>query len=78
MGQAWSTLETTHGQMGGFFSQLPFKCHLPEVASVADWLKICPWVAFRVNEGWWEVNETWQVEEREKSDGVMSPATRIQ
>ena len=21
-------LETTHGQMDGFFSQLPFKCHL--------------------------------------------------
>ena len=31
-----STLETTQGQMEGFFSQLPFKCYLPEVASVRD------------------------------------------
>ena len=27
-------LETTQGQIDGFFSQLPFKCYLPEVASV--------------------------------------------
>ena len=30
------TLETTQGQIDGFFSQLPFKCYLPEVASVGD------------------------------------------
>ena len=27
-------LEATQGQMDGFFSQLPYKCHLEEVASV--------------------------------------------
>ena len=31
----------------GFCGELPFKCFLPEVASVGDWLKICPWVAYR-------------------------------
>ena len=31
-----STLETTQGQIDGFFNQLPFKCYLPEVASVGD------------------------------------------
>ena len=31
-----SILETTHGQMDGFFSQLQFKCYLPEVVSVRD------------------------------------------
>jgi hypothetical protein len=30
------TPETTSGQIDGFFSQLPYKCHLPEVASVGD------------------------------------------
>jgi hypothetical protein len=30
------TLETTRGQIDGFFSQHPFKCYLPEVASVGD------------------------------------------
>ena len=30
-----TTLETTQGQIHGF-SQLPFKCYLPEVASVGD------------------------------------------
>ena len=25
-------LEATHGQIDGFFSQLPYKCHLEEVA----------------------------------------------
>ena len=44
-------LETTQGQIDSFFSQLPFKCYLPEVASVADSLKICPWVASRVVQG---------------------------
>ena len=29
-------LETTQGQMDGFVSQFPFKCYLPEVASVGD------------------------------------------
>ena len=42
-----ATRETTEGQMDGFFSQLPFICCLPEVASVRDGLKICPWVVFR-------------------------------
>ena len=31
-----ATLKTTQGQTYGFFSQLPFKCHLPEVRSVGD------------------------------------------
>ena len=30
------TEETTKGQIDGFSSQFPFKCHLPEVASVGD------------------------------------------
>ena len=33
---ALTTPETTQGQMHGFFSQLAFKCYLPEVASVGD------------------------------------------
>ena len=45
-----TSLETTLGQTDGFFSQLIFKCYLPEVASVKDWRKICPWVASRSNE----------------------------
>ena len=48
--QPAATLETPQGQKDGFFSQLPFKWYLPEVASVGDSLKICPWVASRV--GW--------------------------
>ena len=43
-----TVLEATQGQMGGFFSQLPYKCHLEEVASVGDGLEICPWVTSRV------------------------------
>ena len=43
-----AALKTTQGQFDGFFSQLSYKCHLPEVASVEDWLKICPRVASRV------------------------------
>ena len=31
-----SSLETTQGQTDGFFSHLPFRCYLPEVASVGD------------------------------------------
>ena len=34
--RAVSTLETTQGQIDGFFSQLPPKCSLPELASVKD------------------------------------------
>ena len=37
-----SVLEATQGQIDGFFSQLPYKCHLFEVASVGYRLKICP------------------------------------
>ena len=43
-----AALEATQGQMDGFFSQLPYKCHLEEVASVGDWLKICPQLDSRV------------------------------
>ena len=35
-GQVKTTQETTQGRIDGFFSQLPFKCYLPEVASVED------------------------------------------
>jgi len=31
-----AALEATQGHMHGFFSQLPYKCHLEEVASVGD------------------------------------------
>ena len=34
--QRYITLETTQGQMDGFFSQLPYKFYLEEVASVGD------------------------------------------
>ena len=47
----YTALETTNGQMDGFFSQLSYKCHQNRVASVGDWLKICPWVASRVGCG---------------------------
>ena len=33
---AESALDATQGKMDGFFSQLPYKCHLAEVASVGD------------------------------------------
>ena len=46
-----TTLETTQGQMIGFFSQLLFKCYLEEVASVGDWRKICPRLDSRVENG---------------------------
>ena len=45
----YAALESTQGQMHGFFSQLPFKCHLPEVASLEGRLEICPWAASRVD-----------------------------
>jgi hypothetical protein len=53
---AGSTLETTQWQIDGFFGQLLFKCYLPEVASVGDELKICPWVASRVGRDFISVN----------------------
>ena len=31
-----TALEATQGQMDGFFSQLPYKCHQNRVASVGD------------------------------------------
>jgi len=31
-----AAMEATQGQIDGFFSQLPYKCHLEEVASVGD------------------------------------------
>ena len=36
------------GANGWFLSQLPFKCYLPQIASVGDRLKNCLWVASRV------------------------------
>ena len=39
---AYPALEATQGQMDGFISQIPYKCHLEEVASVGDCLKIRP------------------------------------
>ena len=42
-----ATLEATQGQIDGFFSHLPFKCHQNRVASVADCLEICPRVTSR-------------------------------
>jgi hypothetical protein len=33
-GQEW--MKTTLGQIDGFFSRIPFKCYLLEVASVGD------------------------------------------
>ena len=43
-----AALEATQGQIDGFFSHLPYKCHLEEVASVGDRLKICPQLDSRV------------------------------
>ena len=43
-----TALEVTQGQNDSFFSQLSYKCHLEEVASVGDYFKICPWVTSRV------------------------------
>ena len=34
--QVHTALEATQGQIDSFFSQLPYKCHLEEVASVGD------------------------------------------
>ena len=31
-----TTLEATQGQSDGFFGQLPYKCHLEEVAFLGD------------------------------------------
>jgi len=41
-------MEATQGQINCFFNQLPYKCHLEEVAFVGDWLKICPQLDSRV------------------------------
>ena len=43
-----TALEATWGQIDGFLSQHPYKCHLEEVASVGEWLKICPQLDSRV------------------------------
>ena len=40
--------EATQGQMDSFFSQLPYKCYLEEVASVGDGLKVFSQLDFRV------------------------------
>jgi len=32
----FTALESTQGQIDGFFSQLPYKCHQNRVASVGD------------------------------------------
>jgi len=45
--------------MDGFLSQLPYKCYLEEVASVGDWLQICPWVASSVGAGQIKRQRTW-------------------
>ena len=45
---AVSALEATQGQMDGFFSRPPYKCHFEEVASVGDLLSICPQLDSRV------------------------------
>ena len=37
-----SALEATQGQMDGFLSQLPYKCHQNRVASVGDDLRSAP------------------------------------
>ena len=42
-----SALEATQGQMNGFLSQIPYKCRLEEVASMGDYLKICPQLDFK-------------------------------
>ena len=44
-----AALEATQGQMNGVSSQLPYKCHLEEVASVGDCLQICPQIDYRVS-----------------------------
>jgi hypothetical protein len=43
-----TTLEASQGYIDGFSNQLPFKFHHNRVASVGDYLRICPWVASRV------------------------------
>jgi len=43
-----AALEATQEQNDRFLSRLPYKCYIEEVASVADWLEICPWVVSRV------------------------------
>ena len=43
-----SALEATQGQMDGFFSQLPYKCNLEEVASVGDYVYICIYIYIQI------------------------------
>ena len=46
-------LEATQVRIDGFFSQLPYKCHLEEVAFVGDWPKVCPHLnSTRACSGW--------------------------
>ena len=55
-----AVLEATKRQINGFFSQLPYECHLKEAASVGDYLSRCAlhspgWgapPAERVGQGW--------------------------
>ena len=44
-----AALEATQGQINGFFSHLPYKCYLEEMASMGDWFKICPQLESRVD-----------------------------
>jgi len=37
-----TALGAAQGQIDGFLSQLPNRCHLEEMASVGYWLMICP------------------------------------
>ena len=36
LGLGFTAVEATQGQMDGFFSQVPYKCYLGEVASMGD------------------------------------------
>jgi len=45
-------LEASQGQHDSFFRQLSYKCYLEEEVSVGNWLKICPWVASKVDKCW--------------------------
>ena len=47
--EAISALEATQGQLDDCFSQLPCNCHLEEVVSAGDCLKICPRLDSRVD-----------------------------
>ena len=50
-----AALEATQGQMDGFFSPLPYECHLEEMASVGDLTYELP--STRLQDGiWWADN----------------------